>query len=639
MAGSNKKKAVNYGQTKPSATNGSTIHEWMIQKAKQDQLRFITCGNVGDGKSTLVVRLVWELQEVFGDDFILLKNNTNRKASKGEVIDFAQIVDGLQVERQQGKVKDITYRIFASNKRKFIAADISGHEQYTTSMISSASTAVVAVLLIDAQHGMLTQTRRHAYLLSLLNVRHVILAINKMDRVGYDQKVFDDIVSDFNNLAGSFGFLEITPIPLSALTGENITKRTEHTRWYSGPTLIGCLESVEINRPIHPKAAFSVESVNRPNVNSLELNGTLSSGELIVGDTLRVTASGQTAKLAKIVNANGELSAAVAGEVVTLVLNQEVAASRGDVISLAEHPLDMSDQFEATIVWATNELGLVGRAYELKLANQWASASITYLKYRVDVKTLAHESCKQLTMNDIVVANVSVSKPLVFESYSDNPTLGGFILVDKFTHLTVAAGMIRHNLRRAQNVHRQVLSITREDRERLNGHRGRVIWFTGLSGSGKSTIANALEKELHAQGKRTYILDGDNVRQGMNKDLGFTDADRVENIRRVAEVARLMMDAGIIVMTAFISPFRAEREMARELIGEEHFIEVYVDTPLEVCEQRDPKGLYKKARGGQLPNMTGIDSPYEQPLRPNFTVKCNEIDLNVLIKKLLVSIK
>jgi bifunctional enzyme CysN/CysC len=638
MARTKKINANNLGINKLSVTKVATIYEWMAQQAQQDQLRFITCGNVDDGKSTLIGRLLWESHQVFDDELSVLRADSKRQGTQGQDIDFALLVDGLAAEREQGITIDVAYRYFATHRRKFIVADTPGHEQYTRNMVTGASTADVAVLLIDARHGMLTQTRRHAYLVSLVGIRHVVLAINKMDLVGYDQAVFDAIVSDFNNMAETIGFEFITPIPLSALKGDNIAERSTKTLWYQGPTLLGCLESIDLKRSLPLKAVFPVQWVNRPNDKFRGFSGTLASGQLELGNTLRVTASGQTATLARIVTADGELNAAHAGDAVTLVLDREVDVSRGDVIALAEMPLEMTDQFEATIVWMHNELGLVGRAYELKLANQWSSASITNLKYRVNVNTLAHESCKQLTLNDIAVANLSVSKQLVFESYADNPSLGGFILVDKFTHTTVAAGMIRHNLRRAHNVHRQALSINREDRERLNGHLGKVVWFTGLSGSGKSTIANALEIELHAKGKRTYILDGDNVRQGLNKDLGFTDADRVENIRRVAEVARLMMDAGIIVMTAFISPFRAEREMARELIGAEHFIEVFVDTPLEICEQRDPKGLYKKARGGQLPNMTGINSPYEKPLRPNCTVKFNTLDLEAIVKLLEASL-
>lgn len=629
MARSKKKPAI---ARKPKAT---TVHEWIAQQAQQDLLRFITCGSVDDGKSTLIGRLLWESQQVLDDQLSALESDSKRHGTQGQEIDFALLVDGLTAEREQGITIDVAYRFFSTPRRKFIVADTPGHEQYTRNMVTGASTADVAVLLIDARHGVLTQTRRHAYLVSLVGIRHVVLAINKMDLVGYDSGVFNAIVADFNAMAKPLDIEAITPIPLSALKGDNITERSAHTPWYRGPTLIGCLETVEVKKPVQHKAVFPVQWVNRPNASFRGFSGTLASGQLAVGDTLRVTASGQTAALAQIVTADGDLNAAHAGDAVTLVLDREVDASRGDVIALVDQPLEMTDQFEATLVWMHDEPGHMGRAYDLKLANQWASASITSLKYRVDVNTQAHESCKQLTLNEIAVANLALSKQVVFEPYASNPTLGGFILVDKFTHATVAVGMIRHNLRRAQNVHRQALSITQEDRERLNGHKGKVIWFTGLSGSGKSTIANALEKELHAQGKRTYILDGDNVRQGLNKDLGFTDADRVENIRRVAEVAKLMMDAGLIVMTAFISPFRAEREMARELIGEENFIEVFVDTPLEVCEQRDPKGLYKKARSGQLPNMTGINSPYESPGLPDFVIHANAIDIGQAAAKIV----
>jgi bifunctional enzyme CysN/CysC len=601
----------------------ATIQDWMTQQAQQDLLRFITCGSVDDGKSTLIGRLLWESQQVFDDQLTTLQADSKRHGTQGQDIDFALLVDGLAAEREQGITIDVAYRFFSTPRRKFIVADTPGHEQYTRNMVTGASTAGVAVLLIDARQGVLTQTRRHAYMVSLVGIKQIILAVNKVDLVSYRKEVFDAIVADFNVLAQPLGFEVVTPIPLSALKGDNITERSAHTPWYQGPTLMGCLETLPIQVSTHNKAVFPVQWVNRPNANFRGFSGTLAAGQLAVGDTLRITASGQIATLARIVTADGDLPVAQAGDAINLVLDREVDASRGDVIALVDQPLEMTDQFEATLVWMHDEPGHMGRAYELKLANQWASASLTSLKYRINVNTLAHESCKQLALNDIAVANLALSKPLVFEPYDHNFTLGGFILVDKFTHATVAVGMIRHNLRRAQNVHRQALSITRADRERLNGHKGKVIWFTGLSGSGKSTIANALEKELHAQGKRTYILDGDNIRQGLNKDLGFTDADRVENIRRVAEVAKLMMDAGLIVMTAFISPFRAERQMARELIGEEHFIEVFVDTPLEVCEQRDPKGLYKKARSGQLPNMTGINSPYEAPIKADLVIASN----------------
>lgn len=612
----------------------SNIHDWMTQQAQQDLLRFITCGSVDDGKSTLIGRLLWESQQVFDDQFTALQADSKRHGTQGQDLDFALLVDGLAAEREQGITIDVAYRFFATLRRKFIVADTPGHEQYTRNMVTGTSTADVAVLLIDARRGVLTQTRRHAYLVSLMGIQQVILAVNKMDLVGYRKDVFDAIIGDFNALAQPLGFKGITPIPLSALEGDNITEHSGHTPWYQGPTLMESLDTIQVDKPTQKKAVFPVQWVNRPNASFRGFSGTIATGQLAVGDAIRVTASGQTASVSRIVTAEGDLDTAQAGDAITLMLDREVDASRGDIISLADQPAEMTDQFEATLVWMHDEPGHMGRTYELKLANQWSSASLTSLKYRIDVNTQAHESCKQLALNDIAVANLALSKPLVFSSYDANRNLGGFILVDKLSHATVAAGMIRHNLRRAQNVHRQALSIGREDRERLNSHSGKVIWFTGLSGSGKSTIANALEKELHAQGRRTYILDGDNVRQGLNKDLGFTDADRVENIRRVAEVAKLMMDAGLIVMTAFISPFRAEREMARDLLGAEHFIEVFVDTPLEVCEQRDAKGLYKKARLGQLPNLTGINSPYERPRAPDVTISHGSQSIVEAVSKL-----
>lgn len=598
----------------------ATLSEWLEQQANQDLLRFITCGSVDDGKSTLIGRLLWEAQHVFDDQLSTLQADSKRHGTQGNDIDFALLVDGLAAEREQGITIDVAYRFFSTPHRKFIVADTPGHEQYTRNMITGASTADVAVLLIDARQGVMTQTRRHAYLASLVGIKHIILAINKMDLVAYDPQVFADTLAAFNTAAEPLGFDSITAIPLSALKGDNITSRSAHTPWYQGPTLMACLETINPRPPKAFKTVFPVQWVNRPDASFRGFSGTLASGQLAVGNEVRVTASGQTAKIARIVTANGDLDCANPGDAITLVLDREVDSSRGDILARAEQPLEMTDQFEATLVWMHDEPGLIGRAYEIKLANQWASASLTALKHRIDVNTQAHESCRQLQLNDIAVANLALSKPLVFDTYAQSHTLGGFLLVDKYTHSTVAAGMIRHNLRRAQNVHRQALSITREDRERLNGHKGKVIWFTGLSGSGKSTIANALEKELHALGKRTYILDGDNVRQGLNKDLGFTDADRVENIRRIAEVAKLMMDAGMIVMTAFISPFRREREMAKELIGADHFLEIYVSTSLEVCEQRDVKGLYKKARAGQLPNLSGVGSAYEPPITADIEI-------------------
>lgn len=612
-----------------------SLSDFFEQQRHQDLLRFITCGNVDDGKSTLIGRLLWESRQVFDDQLHDLQADSKRHGTQGNELDFALLVDGLTAEREQGITIDVAYRFFSTSQRKFIVADTPGHEQYTRNMVTGASTADVAVLLIDAQRGVLTQTRRHAYLASLLGIRHIILAINKMDLVTYDQQVFDTIQATFQTVAESLGFQTLTAIPLSALKGDNITTRSANTPWYTGPTLINSLETIEVQRSSDDKVVFPVQWVNRPNADFRGYSGTLASGQLALGDTVRITASGQTAKIARLVTADGDQPKATSGDSITLVLDQEVDVSRGDVIARVDQPLEMTDQFEATLVWMVDEAGLISRTYDLKLANQWAAASITNLKYRVNVNTQAHEACRQLKLNDIVVANLALSHPLVFAHYAESQTLGGFILVDPFTQATVAAGMIRHNLRRAQNVHRQALSITRVDRERLNGHSGKVIWFTGLSGSGKSALANALEKELHARGQRTYILDGDNVRQGLNKDLGFTDADRVENIRRVAEVAKLMMDAGLVVMTAFISPFRAEREMARQLIGADNFIEVFVDTPLEVCERRDPKGLYKKARSGQLPNMTGINSPYEAPEQPTLKLDTSDLDIEMTIQHLL----
>ncbi len=617
----------------------ATVAQWLEQQAGQDLLRFITCGSVDDGKSTLIGRLLWEAQQVFDDQLSTLKADSKRHGTQGNDIDFALLVDGLTAEREQGITIDVAYRFFSTPHRKFIVADTPGHEQYTRNMITGASTADVAVLLIDARQGVMTQTRRHAYLASLVGIRHIILAINKMDLVAYDAQVFADTLAAFNTVAEPLGFDSITAIPLSALKGDNITSRSAQTPWYQGPTLMACLETIDAHPPAESKTVFPVQWVNRPNASFRGLSGTLASGQLTVGSEVRVTASGQTAKVSRIVTANGDLDSANPGDAITLVLDREVDASRGDILARADQPLEITDQFEATLVWMHEEPGLIGRAYEIKLANQWASVSLTTLKHRVDVNTQAHESCRQLQLNDIAVANLALSKPLVFDTYAQSHTLGGFILVDKYSHATVAAGMIRHNLRRAQNVHRQALSVTRPDRERLNGHKGKVIWFTGLSGSGKSTIANALEKELHALGKRTYILDGDNVRQGLNKDLGFTDADRVENIRRIAEVAKLMMDAGIIVMTAFISPFRREREMAKELIGADNFLEIYVSTSLEVCEQRDVKGLYKKARAGQLPNLTGVGSPYEPPEEPHLEVNSARTDITTVTRELICLIE
>ena len=612
--------AAKKSSTKPNADRPTTIEAFLAEQQGQDLLRFITCGSVDDGKSTLIGRLLWDAQQLFDDQLAALQIESKKYGTQGQDIDFALLVDGLAAEREQGITIDVAYRFFATSKRKFIVADTPGHEQYTRNMVTGASTADAAILLVDARAGLLTQTRRHAVLCSLMGIRHVALAINKMDLIGFNAQTFLEIKESFEVFAATLGFKSITTIPISALKGDNITQRTAQTPWYQGPTLMGYLETVESKAPESERMVFPVQWVNRPNAIFRGFSGSLAQGSVKVGDEVRVTASGQMALVADIVTMDGSLAVAHAGDAITLCLDREIDASRGDVMSLSQSPLEMTDQFEATIVWMHQDEGMVGRNYDLKLASQRVSASITNIKHRIDINTLAHEASKSLSLNDITVCNIATAKPIVFDTYENAQTLGSFILIDRFTHATVAAGMIRHNLRRSQNVHQQALTIARADRERLNGHKGKVIWFTGLSGSGKSTLANALEVQLHSQGMRTYILDGDNVRQGLNKDLGFTEADRVENIRRIAEVAKLMMDAGMVVMTAFISPFKREREMARSLIGANDFIEVYVNTSIETCEQRDVKGLYKQARAGKIPNMTGINSPYEAPEAADYEV-------------------
>ncbi|MFI4918634.1 MAG: sulfate adenylyltransferase subunit CysN [Legionellales bacterium] len=605
-----------------NAHNSNTnIESFLLAQQNQDLLRFITCGSVDDGKSTLIGRLLWESQQLFDDQVATLRAESQKYSTQGKHINFALLVDGLAAEREQGITIDVAYRFFATHCRRFIVADTPGHEQYTRNMLTGASTADVAVLLVDARQGILTQTRRHAYLVSLMGIKHVVLAVNKMDLMDFDADVFQHIIQSFMHFADSLNFKNISAIPLSALNGDNITERSENTPWYTGPTLMRYLETVQTEDASDKRLVFPVQWVNRPDASFRGFSGSLASGSLKLGDELRVTASGQTAKVAEIITMNASLQEAQTGDAITITLDRHIDASRGDILSLANKPLEMTDHFEATVFWMHDDAGFIGRNYELKLANQWSSAAITNIKHHVNMNTLSHEACRQMSLNDICVCNIATSKPLVFDAFSNSKTLGSFILVDRFTQNTVAAGIINHNLRRAQNIHQQRLSITSKDRERLNGHQGKVVWFTGLSGSGKSTVANQLEMILHAQGKRTYILDGDNIRHGLNKDLGFTEADRVENMRRVIAVAQLMLDAGLIVITAFISPFRQERDMARTLIGAEQFIEVYVNTPLAVCEQRDPKGLYKKARAKQLPNMTGIDSPYEPPINPDVVIE------------------
>lgn len=622
----------------PSACIPS-LDNYLAQQQHQDLLRFITCGSVDDGKSTLIGRLLWEAQQLTDEQLAALQVDSKKHGTQGKELDFALLVDGLSAEREQGITIDVAYRFFSTLKRKFIVADTPGHEQYTRNMITGASTAEVAVILIDARQGVLTQTRRHAYLVSVMGIRQVVLAVNKMDLAGFDETVFRQITDEFLQFSQPLGLDKVVPIPVSALKGDNITQRSTNTLWYNGPTLIGCLETLEIPAPESKRLVFPVQWVNHPDASFRGFSGSIAEGQVQVGDEVRNSISGQVAVVTDIIGMAGPVQSASDPQAITLQLNQAIDISRGDILSLSRSPLEVTDQFEAVLIWMNEDAGLNGRSYEIKLATQSASAAITNIKYRIDTNTLAHEASKHLSLNDISVCTLATSKPLVFDTYQNSKTLGSFILVDRITHATVAAGMINHSLRRAQNVHRQALSITREDREKLNGHKGKVIWFTGLSGSGKSTLANALELELHANGHRTYILDGDNVRQGLNRDLGFTDADRVENIRRIAEVAKLMMDAGLIVLTAFISPFRRERQMAKELIGEDRFIEVYVSTSLEVCEERDVKGLYKKARAGQLPNLSGVGSPYEPPEQADVEIDAARMEVNSATSLLASMIK
>lgn len=602
----------------------TSIESLLAQENKQDLLRFITCGSVDDGKSTLIGRLLWDSQSLLEDQIAALQSDSKKFGTQGDSVDFALLVDGLASEREQGITIDVAYRFFATDKRKFIVADTPGHEQYTRNMVTGASTANLAIILVDATQGLLTQTRRHAFLVSLMGIKQVILAVNKMDLIAYEQSRFDEITSAFENHSKDFGFNSITSIPVSALIGDNITQPSKKTAWYTGPNLMHALEIAPIKSSTNNRWVLPIQLVNRPNAQFRGFSGTIASGQIQVGDAIRVTASGQKSTIKEIITPNATLAKkgqiAQVGEAVTIILKDEIDISRGDVLTTPKEPLTTSDQFEVTLIWLDQTAGHAGRNYDLMLSSQNASANITAIKHRIDINTLAKASCHELTLNDIAICNIALSKAITFDAFRNSRELGSFLLIDRFTNNTVAAGLINHSLRRADNIHTQALSISRSDREKIKGQKGKVVWFTGLSGSGKSTLANALEVELHKQGKHTYLLDGDNIRQGLNKDLGFTDADRVENIRRIAEVAKLMMDAGLIVMTAFISPFKQEREMAKKLIGENHFIEVFVDTPIEVCEERDPKGLYQKARQGKLPNFSGISSPYEAPETPSVTI-------------------
>ncbi len=598
------------------------IDAYLERHQHKTMLRFITCGSVDDGKSTLIGRLLYDSKMIFEDQLAALESDSRRVGTQGGEIDFALLVDGLAAEREQGITIDVAYRFFATERRKFIVADCPGHEQYTRNMVTGASTADLAVILIDARKGVLVQTRRHSFLCHQLGIRNIVLAVNKMDLVGYDQATFDAIVADYAAFAESIGIEDFVALPISGFKGDNITAPSPNTPWYDGPSLIEHLESVEVRAAVDVDKPFRmpVQWVNRPNLDFRGFSGLIATGSVKPGDPVRVLPSGKTTTVKSIASFDGDMAQAQAGQSVTICLDDEVDCSRGNVLAAADDPPEVADQFEATVVWLDDEALLPGRGYWLKLATQTVSASVAEPKYEINVNTMQHLAAKTLELNAIGVAEITTDRPLVFESYADNRTLGGFILIDKVTNRTVGAGMLHFSLRRAQNVHWQATSVTREDHAALKNQKPLVLWFTGLSGSGKSTIANEVEIGLKRMNRHTFLLDGDNVRHGLNKDLGFTDADRVENIRRIGEVAKLMADAGLIVLTAFISPFRAERQMVRDMLPDGEFLEIFVDTPLEVAEGRDVKGLYKKAREGKLKNFTGIDSPYEAPERPDIVV-------------------
>ena len=603
------------------------IDAYLDKHQHKSMLRFITCGSVDDGKSTLIGRLLYDSRMIFEDQLATLESDSKRVGTQGQEIDFALLVDGLAAEREQGITIDVAYRFFTTESRKFIVADCPGHEQYTRNMVTGASTADLAVILIDARKGVLTQTRRHSFLCHQLGIRHLVLAVNKMDLIGYDRAAYDAIVADYADFAQSIGIEGFTAIPISGLAGDNITGRSGNTGWYDGPTLMEHLEAVEVRSDANLARPFRmpVQWVNRPNLDFRGFSGLIASGSVKPGDEVRSLPSGKTSRVKAVVTMDGDLPEAGAGQSVTLTLEDEIDCSRGDVLAAADNPPQVADQFESTIVWMDEEPLVVGRGYWLKLGTQTVSVTVAEPKFEIDVNSMDRLAAKTLHLNQIGVAEITTDRRVVFEPYEQNRTLGGYILVDKLTNRTVGAGMIHFALRRAQNVHWQATDITRDDHAAMKNQKPRVLWFTGLSGSGKSTIANEVEKKLAMMNRHTFLLDGDNIRHGLNKDLGFTESDRIENIRRIGEVAKLMTDAGLIVLTAFISPFRADRQLVRDMMGEGEFIEIHVDTPLEVAEARDVKGLYKKAREGKLKNFTGIDSPYEGPENPEIRVNTVEM--------------
>ncbi|MDO6565148.1 sulfate adenylyltransferase subunit CysN [Amphritea sp. 1_MG-2023] len=603
------------------------IVQYLKDHEQKSLLRFITCGSVDDGKSTLIGRLLFESKLLFEDQLAAVEAESKKFGTQGDNIDFALLVDGLAAEREQGITIDVAYRFFSTDKRKFIVADTPGHEQYTRNMVTGASTADVAILMVDARRGILTQTRRHSYLASLIGIPHIVVAINKMDLVDYSEKTYNQIREDYLEFAKQIGIENITFIPMSALAGDNITEPSNNMTWYHGTTLMGYLETVQVDDELMQKAPFrmAVQWVNRPNLDFRGFAGQLASGVVKPGDRIRALPSGKESTIATISTYDGDLPQAVAGQSVTLTLNDEIDISRGDMITSASEPASIGKQFETTIIWMHEEPLMPGRTYLMQIGTKTVTASITDIKHQVNVNTMEHLAAKKLDLNGIGECNISLDQDIAFDSYKANRDTGSFILIDRMTNNTVGAGLINFALRRSTNITVQHTEVNKAVRSTLKSQKPCVIWLTGLSGSGKSTIADLVEQKLLASGHHTYLLDGDNVRHGLNNDLGFTDQDRVENIRRIAEVAKLMVDAGLIVLTSFISPFQAERKMARDMLDEGEFIEIYVNTPLEVAEDRDVKGLYKKARRGELKNFTGIDSPYEAPEQPDLNLKTLEM--------------
>lgn len=596
----------------------AALKSFLAEQEQKTLLRFLTCGSVDDGKSTLIGRLLFDTKLIYEDQLAALENESRKWGTVGEDIDLALLVDGLEAEREQGITIDVAYRFFSTSRRKFIVADTPGHEQYTRNMATGASTADLAVVLVDARKGLLTQTRRHTFIASLLGIRHIIVAINKIDLVNYDRSIFEKIDEDFRAMSSDMGFASITPIPLSARFGDNVTAPSPNMEWYNGPTLLGHLETVEFeDERLDSPFRFPVQYVLRPDLNFRGFAGTLAAGTVKPGDPVVVAKSGKLSTVKRIVTMDGDLDQAVEGQAVTLVLEDEIEVSRGNMLVAPEDRPEVADQFAANIVWFSEDAMLPGRQFILRTETDRATVSVNDLRHRIDVNSFAHEAAKSLELNEVGYCHLSAQSPIAFDPYSNNRATGAFILIDRLTNATVGAGMIVHALRRASNVHWQALDVDKKTRADQKGQKAAVLWFTGLSGSGKSTIANLLEKKLLAEGRHSCILDGDNVRHGLNRDLGFTDEDRVENIRRVGEVSKLMVEAGLITLVSFISPFQAERQLVRDMLDEGEFVEVFVDTPFEDCAKRDPKGLYAKALRGEIKNFTGVDSPYEAPTAPD----------------------